>query len=323
MAGAERYNRRLVAYSTGDSHNLKKQIEGLLADALSALRDQLPQDLPIEARVERARDPRHGDFATNAALLLAKPAGMNPRELAERIVGALPAVRPVESVSIAGPGFINFRLSQRAFEQVAEILAADELRPLGRRRRPARAGGVRLRQSHRVRCTSATAGTRPTAPRSPTCWRPPATRSTASTTSTTPAADGHPRRERLAALPRGARRGVRFPANGYRGGYVQPIADQAGRQRARPAAAGPPPRCSAVCRPMRRGRQGRVHRRRRRADARAAWRGRLPRGPQAGTRRDPRRHPRTISPNSASLTTTGSRSAASRNSAWWPNASTG
>jgi arginyl-tRNA synthetase len=103
---------------------LKKQIEGLLADALAALCDQLPQPLVPEARVERARDPRHGDFATNAALLMAKPAGMNPRELAERIVALLPDSDLVEGVSIAGPGFINFRLSKRAFErQTAEILA--------------------------------------------------------------------------------------------------------------------------------------------------------------------------------------------------------
>jgi arginyl-tRNA synthetase len=103
---------------------LKKQIEALLADALSALPDTIPLGIVPEARVDRARDPRHGDFATNAALLMAKPAGMNPRELAERIVALLPDSDLVEGVSIAGPGFINFRLSQRAFEQeTAAILA--------------------------------------------------------------------------------------------------------------------------------------------------------------------------------------------------------
>jgi arginyl-tRNA synthetase len=104
--------------------DLKKQIEALLADALSALRAQLPEDAVAEARVERARDPRHGDFATNAALLLAKPVGTNPRALAEQIVAQLPKSDLVEGVSIAGPGFINFRLSRRAFEQeIAEVLA--------------------------------------------------------------------------------------------------------------------------------------------------------------------------------------------------------
>lgn len=106
---------------------LKKQIEGLLADALATLREQLPLTDIAAARIERARDPRHGDFATNAALLLAKPAGMNPRELADRIVALLPPSDLVEGVSIAGPGFINFRLGRRAFEQeTATILAAGE-----------------------------------------------------------------------------------------------------------------------------------------------------------------------------------------------------
>ena len=104
---------------------MKKQIEGLLADTLATLREQLPLTDIAAARVERSRDPRHGDFATNAALLLAKPAGMNPRELAERIVALLPPSELVEGVSIAGPGFINFRLSQRAFEQETASILAD------------------------------------------------------------------------------------------------------------------------------------------------------------------------------------------------------
>jgi len=103
---------------------LKKHIEDLLAAALSELLDQVPGASAAEARVERARDPRHGDFATNAALLLAKPAGMNPRELADRIIALLPGSDLVEGVSIAGPGFINFRLSKRAFElETAAILS--------------------------------------------------------------------------------------------------------------------------------------------------------------------------------------------------------
>ncbi|HUH00088.1 MAG TPA: arginine--tRNA ligase [Gammaproteobacteria bacterium] len=101
---------------------MKKQIEGLLAAALSTLRDQLSHDATADARVERARDPRHGDFASNAALLLARQAGMPPRDLAERIVALLPDSPLVEGVSIAGPGFINFRLSQRAFEQEIEAV---------------------------------------------------------------------------------------------------------------------------------------------------------------------------------------------------------
>ncbi len=63
--------------------------------------------------VEPPRDPRHGDFAINAAMVLAKPAGKPPRELAEGIVGAIRAVdagQKIESLEVAGPGFINLRL---------------------------------------------------------------------------------------------------------------------------------------------------------------------------------------------------------------------
>ncbi len=60
--------------------------------------------------VEPPRDPAHGDLATNAAMVLAKPAATNPRALAEKIVEKLAADPLVESAGIAGPGFINLRL---------------------------------------------------------------------------------------------------------------------------------------------------------------------------------------------------------------------
>ena len=62
--------------------------------------------------IERTRQKEHGDFATNAALVLCKPLGMKPRDLAQAIVDHLPPSRHVEAVSIAGPGFINFTLSK-------------------------------------------------------------------------------------------------------------------------------------------------------------------------------------------------------------------
>jgi arginyl-tRNA synthetase len=63
--------------------------------------------------VEPPRDPRHGDFAVNAAMVLAKPAGRPPRELAQGIVEEIRAVdggRSIEAIDIAGPGFVNLRL---------------------------------------------------------------------------------------------------------------------------------------------------------------------------------------------------------------------
>ena len=58
--------------------------------------------------IERTRDPQHGDFASNLALVLAKPAKANPRQLAEKIIAALPQHEAVMNVELAGPGFINF-----------------------------------------------------------------------------------------------------------------------------------------------------------------------------------------------------------------------
>jgi arginyl-tRNA synthetase len=98
---------------------LKYQIEQLLEAALSTLpADVLPADIARPAlEVERTRDPAHGDFATNVALQLAKPARRNPRQLAQAIVEALPASDFVSRVEIAGPGFINFHLSTQAYTQ--------------------------------------------------------------------------------------------------------------------------------------------------------------------------------------------------------------
>ncbi len=71
--------------------------------------------------VEPPRDPAHGDLATNAAMVLAKPAGTNPRALAEALSAELAKLPLVEGVSIAGPGFLNLRLSRAAW--LAELAA--------------------------------------------------------------------------------------------------------------------------------------------------------------------------------------------------------
>ena len=78
--------------------------------------------------VEPPRDPSHGDLATNAAMVLAKPAATNPRALAEKIVEHLRRDPDIEGAEIAGPGFINLRLSDAAWrEELAAIggLGAD------------------------------------------------------------------------------------------------------------------------------------------------------------------------------------------------------
>ena len=99
---------------------MKTQIQQLVSEALAAIAEQgviPPGNLPVPL-IERARDPRHGDFACNTAMVLAKAAAARPRELAERLVDALPDSPLVERVEIAGPGFINFHLSDAAYHAV-------------------------------------------------------------------------------------------------------------------------------------------------------------------------------------------------------------
>jgi len=112
-----------------EADNVKDQISHLLAQALNALpADLLPQEARDTAiQVERARDRKHGDFASNLAMTLAKPARRNPRELAGAIVEHLPASELVSKVEIAGPGFINFFLAPQAWHQVVhEIFEQDQ-----------------------------------------------------------------------------------------------------------------------------------------------------------------------------------------------------
>ena len=105
---------------------MKAQLQALIAQAIRTLQDHadLPADLtPPAFVIERARSREHGDFASNVAMLLAKPAHAKPRELAQKLVAALPANILVEKVDIAGPGFINFFLATDAAQaQVRRIL---------------------------------------------------------------------------------------------------------------------------------------------------------------------------------------------------------
>jgi len=84
---------------------------------------EAPELRSISQSVERARDARHGDFASNIAMRLAKSIGKNPRELAAQIIENLPDTGYVDKVEIAGPGFINFHIGSAAFHQeLAAIL---------------------------------------------------------------------------------------------------------------------------------------------------------------------------------------------------------
>lgn len=105
---------------------MKEHLEHLLRDALTSLQAQqgLAIDLDIPIAFERTRDPLHGDFASNLAMVLAKPLGRKPRELAEQLVAHLAPSADVSKVEIAGPGFINFYLNKAAFQAiVADVLS--------------------------------------------------------------------------------------------------------------------------------------------------------------------------------------------------------
>ncbi len=91
---------------------MKDKLQTLLSDAIQVLIDNgsLSVDIP-NIKIDRTRDKSHGDFAANVAMILARPARKNPREIAQLIVDALPENNFVEKVDIAGPGFINFFVS--------------------------------------------------------------------------------------------------------------------------------------------------------------------------------------------------------------------
>ncbi len=107
---------------------MKAELTLLVENALEMLYAE--QLLPVEVRapvnIEKSKDPQHGEYASNIALILAKKTGKNPRELAGLIVKHLPLSSPISKVEIAGPGFINFTLTDSAFEQiVAQVLLAE------------------------------------------------------------------------------------------------------------------------------------------------------------------------------------------------------
>ncbi|MDV6011770.1 arginine--tRNA ligase [Haloechinothrix sp. LS1_15] len=91
--------------------------------------------LPDTVRIERPRQPEHGDYATNVAMQVAKQVGMNPRELAESLAEALSDTEGLASAEAAGPGFVNLRLAadaqgtlvRQVLEQGASYGTGDEL----------------------------------------------------------------------------------------------------------------------------------------------------------------------------------------------------
>ncbi len=85
----------------------------------------IPEDAAPRVQVDRTKDKSHGDLATNLAMMLAKPAKKNPRELAQQIIDNLPASELVAKTEIAGPGFINFFIDTGYQARQVEAMASD------------------------------------------------------------------------------------------------------------------------------------------------------------------------------------------------------
>lgn len=100
---------------------MKQHLEELIKEAIKRLQEteQLAKELlSYQIRVDRSRDKKHGDYASNIVLMLAKQANKNPRELAKALIEYLPKSEHVKKVEIAGPGFINFFVNDTAHQGV-------------------------------------------------------------------------------------------------------------------------------------------------------------------------------------------------------------
>ena len=108
--------------------NLFADIRALVVAELGAMADagQLPHGLDLgNVTVEPPRDPAHGDMATNAAMVLAKPAGQVPRLIAEALAARLAQDPRISAVEVAGPGFLNLRLSNLVWQGVVKAALRD------------------------------------------------------------------------------------------------------------------------------------------------------------------------------------------------------
>ncbi len=108
--------------------NLFADIRGLVVAELAAMADagDLPRGLDLaNVAVEPPRDAAHGDMATNAAMVLAKPAGLQPRVIADTLAARLARDPRISNAEVAGPGFLNLRLSNVVWQGVVKAALLD------------------------------------------------------------------------------------------------------------------------------------------------------------------------------------------------------
>jgi len=108
--------------------NIFADIRALVLDNLAVMTAEglLPEGLSLDnVTVEPPRDAAHGDMATNAAMVLAKPAKMKPRDIAETLAARLVADGRVAGAEVAGPGFLNLRLEARVWQELVGAVLAE------------------------------------------------------------------------------------------------------------------------------------------------------------------------------------------------------
>ncbi len=108
---------------------MKQELQQLLMEAISIVQEKM--DVTFSAiddiKIERTRDQSHGDYACNIAMVLARQAKINPRQLAAALLENIPGSEIIERVEIAGPGFINFFITKQSrLNVITNILQAAE-----------------------------------------------------------------------------------------------------------------------------------------------------------------------------------------------------
>ena len=109
---------------------MKQKIQDILTGIVEQFKKDnlIPQDSNVRVMIENPKDKKNGDYATNLAMLLAKPMKKKPQEIASLIVNSIPVSNEITKVEIAGPGFINFFVSKNYLAaQVEAILSDDHL----------------------------------------------------------------------------------------------------------------------------------------------------------------------------------------------------
>ncbi|MDB6453152.1 arginine--tRNA ligase [Falsirhodobacter sp. 20TX0035] len=109
--------------------NLFTELRTVVTEAIAAMQaaGELPEGLDLaNVAVEPPRDAAHGDMATNAAMVLAKPAGLPPRKIADTLAARLAADPRIAAAEVAGPGFLNLRLKANVWQRLVGAVLSQQ-----------------------------------------------------------------------------------------------------------------------------------------------------------------------------------------------------